>query len=857
MGRFSRNQRRNPGEPYGYGLDVAPGNTPRSRLSPITRAHGSSQLKERKAEMEEKNTYEGRVHATGKPVTHAAPIFGLFPEATESSQDPGSIPLSEESIPGAYESVADVFTMVRNRRRLVMITFLMSLLIAATYAYVQRNVYESAAEIRLLQVMDRSSMVEGRGTDSQYSSYVAGQMKVLKSTGLIGRYIDLAPPIDFGALPAIHGGIGASIFRRLRGNVMASGLLGTNLLNSSTGVVALQAQHAENPLTGGAESGDLEHGQPFGRDRLISAFHSALQVKRPVPGGAGNIVQVHLRAYRPEVAQSALQSYLNLYMEGAREQIRKDIAEARAVLREQLARAEDKMVQSKAALVAFAGTNGILSGAEAGVGPLAHLLNKSVERIVEAREAQERITDLPQAGRKRYGLSPSRTADEEFKGTVKQQLAAAEAEYSERATLYSPSFPKMVRLKSKIESLSEKLNEIQKGEKDAALRAAQNEERLGEYTLKAMKQEAAKVNSLQTQYALLQKREEVDRQSYQAIMNLSSEIETKWGMFVSGVSIIEPASLPSSPVAPRRALILLIGALLGLASGVATAVFAETVEDNRKAMDIEHLAAGLNTRPLGVVPDFRKIDPPHRGRRGTKPVELMLLDSCWNPATHAIRGIESAIYFLQANGRLKSAVISSAISQEGKTFLSLSLGIAMSFREEERTLVVDADMREPRLHTMFGLSEPGAGLSTVLSDGTIKLSKVIRPSSRPGLFYMTSGAVPPDPLVLLRSSRFRELFGRLEKHFDNILIDSPPVLACPDYMPLCNLAKGVILVVGQGRTLNDEVRETMRLIRSVPDARLLGVVLNRAQPYGGRYGSAGCRRSRYYYRYSYPQQRTT
>ena len=220
-----------------------------------------------------------------------------------------------------------------------------------------------------------------------------------------------------------------------------------------------------------------------------------------------------------------------------------------------------------------------------------------------------------------------------------------------------------------------------------------------------------------------------------------------------------------------------------------------------------------------------------------------------NAVGHIIRDIETSLAFFYSANRSTITMVSSAISQEGKTFVAASLAWAMSTREGQRTLVIDADMRRPRLHQLFQCQDPGPGLSTVLADKRIRLSHVIRHSRIPGLCYLSAGPVPEDALALLRTQRFRNVVASLAKYFSNIVIDSPPVLCVPDYMPLCHVSRNVVLVVRQGETLQEEVRKSASSIRSVPGTNIMGLILNRAQLSHGRYSSASSARSPY--RYSY------
>ena len=157
-------------------------------------------------------------------------------------------------------------------------------------------------------------------------------------------------------------------------------------------------------------------------------------------------------------------------------------------------------------------------------------------------------------------------------------------------------------------------------------------------------------------------------------------------------------------------------------------------------------------------------------------------------------------------------------------------------------------MRRPRIHNVFGNDRVGAGLSTIFTENVRQWSRLVHTSHLPGLFYMTSGPLPVNPVAILSSDRMRELLGELERVFDYVVLDAPPIIGLPDALVLSDLADGTVLVVEDSRVNREELRESLRLAGSSRRALLLGVVLNKIRPSSGWFGY---KYSDYYYRGAY------
>ena len=192
--------------------------------------------------------------------------------------------------------------------------------------------------------------------------------------------------------------------------------------------------------------------------------------------------------------------------------------------------------------------------------------------------------------------------------------------------------------------------------------------------------------------------------------------------------------------------------------------------------------------------------------------------------SEAFKTVRTNVLFSSAEEGLRSLVVTSAGPGEGKSICSANIAIAMA-QTGLRVLLVDADMRRPRVHEIFEIAEE-PGLSNLLT-GNAKASEVIQKSKIPGLFLMSAGHIPPNPAELLSSPKFVDFLGALEDHFDWVVLDTPPVLVVADSMVVANKTTGVVFVVGADQTNRNAARNAIEQLTAT-NANVLGSVLNRA-----------------------------
>lgn len=290
------------------------------------------------------------------------------------------------------------------------------------------------------------------------------------------------------------------------------------------------------------------------------------------------------------------------------------------------------------------------------------------------------------------------------------------------------------------------------------------------------------------------------------------------------ISVLRSATEPTRPVSPNTPLNVAFGFLAGLVIGLGVALLIEVLDTRiRGERDVRALtdAAILG----GIAFDKETVRRP-----------LVVQAEPASARAEAFRSLRTNLQFLDVEGGPRSFVVTSALPEEGKTTTAANLAITIA-QSGARVVVVDADLRRPRLAEQLGL-EGAVGLSDVLI-GRVPLADALQQWGRVPLHVLPAGALPPNPSELLGSHAMAMVVRSLESQFDAVLFDAPPLLPVTDGAVLAKQTRGALLLVAAGRTRRDEFVGAIRAIENV-DARLSGVVITMVPTKGadayGRYG---------------------
>jgi capsular exopolysaccharide synthesis family protein len=299
----------------------------------------------------------------------------------------------------------------------------------------------------------------------------------------------------------------------------------------------------------------------------------------------------------------------------------------------------------------------------------------------------------------------------------------------------------------------------------------------------------------------------------------------------SNVRPLDRALVPGTPVSPKLRVNVMAASVLSLFLGLALVGLLVFLDRSIKTTNDAQQATGAPV--LGIIP---MLDAPDLTNDNDSSRDLYVHQHPTSRIAECCRSLRTNILFSAADRAIKTIVVSSANPREGKTTSVIYLGTTMA-QSGQRVLLIDTDMRRPRLHVSLGVSRQ-TGLSNLIV-GEDDYDSVIRSTAIPNLFVLPCGPLPPNPAEVLMTHRFEAVLAELGKRFDLIILDSPPLNVVTDAVVLSKQTDGVILVAHADKTLREELKRSSKQIKAV-GGKIFGVIVNAIEP---------DHRSGYYYSY--------
>ncbi len=421
---------------------------------------------------------------------------------------------------------------------------------------------------------------------------------------------------------------------------------------------------------------------------------------------------------------------------------------------------------------------------------------------------------------------------------LREQYLLSTHECAELRERYLAQHPNLVACESKIASRLKAYRgalEALAYAAETSLKQSRAEEKNLLKLVEDAKAEAFEVNKKQIEFERIQREASNNQRLYDAVLKRLKDIELSSLLRTSNARVLDQARPLYTPVRPDVPRTLWIGALMGLLGGMALA-FALEFLDNTVASqsDIEQR---LNVAFLGLVPT---ISPEKLAAGGP---DLVVFREPKSAIAECCRAIRTNLLFMTPDKPFRTLLVTSANPQEGKSSTVINLGITMA-QSGSRVLLVDTDMRRPRLHKAFKVSNE-VGISSVVV-GERTLDDAIKSTEVPNLFVLPCGPIPPNPSEMLHTRAFRELLEQVQGKFDKVVLDSPPVGVVADAAVLASGADASLLVLKAARTPREMARKAVRALSDV-NAKLLGAILNDVDLENPKYGEVYYA----YYRYGY------
>lgn len=720
----------------------------------------------------------------------------------------------------------DYLRVLVKRRWTVVSVFMLIVLAVAVHTFTATPIYQATSRVVIeKENPNLVSIEEVMSVDSTGTDYYQTQYKIIESRVVareVIRELDLANSAEFlpppeDTLAAQVKGWAADLVDGVK--TWFTGLLKTDDDPAGAGAAA-----------GGEGSTDIE---------LVSDFLARVSVK---PIRNSRLVDVSVEAKDPGMAARMTNALVRTYIDQNLEIKLAATKDAVHWLGERIAEERAKVEKAENDLLRYKEEHQIITDFSSDAEQItAQKLATLNQQVVEAEanrvEAETRyqqalaLEDDPAM----LDSIPEVLANDLIK-EIKRMEVGLYNQMSELSEKYGRNHPQMVAINSELADLRKR----KAVEARRVVNALKNEFQLAlvkEESLKKalalQKEEVLALNKKAVQFGVLKRQAESSRQMYELLIKRFKETSLTEEMKTGNIRVIDRAEVPQNPVKPKKKLNLLLALVVGLFTGVGLAFFLEYLDNTVKTP--EDVTDYLKVPYLGPIPAFSK-----NGTARDIPPELITIHSPKSTASESYRGLRTSILFSATDQKPAVIMVTSAGPLEGKTITSSNLAVTLA-RSHQPVLLIDGDMRRPRVHRVFQ-SSPKKGLSGILV-GRHTAEEAIEETPVKGLYLMSVGHLPPDPSELIGSNAMEKLIADLKATYQYIVIDTPPVTAVTDAVVLSRFVDGVVFVSRIGAMPRQVLKNSLAQLKAVR-ARLLGVTLN-----GVGTGKDSYYYSQYYYSY--------
>lgn len=405
--------------------------------------------------------------------------------------------------------------------------------------------------------------------------------------------------------------------------------------------------------------------------------------------------------------------------------------------------------------------------------------------------------------------------------SLRQKRAELAADYQRLMTQFEPGYPAARAIQSQISQLDRSIAREEgrvSGSLQGDFREARERERVLEVRVNQLKESYLDLRRRSIQYNIYQQEVDTNRALYDGVLQRFKEIGVAGGVGVNNVSIVDPARAPERPSSPHLIINLAVALLAGLVLGAGIAFALEQIDE--AIADPVEVERRLGLPLLGSVPKLSN---------GT-PMEALLDRK--SEMVDAYLAIQTNLSFATEHGVPRSIAVTSTRPAEGKSTTALALATMLA-RAGRKVILVDGDMRAPSVHHLGGVGHQ-LGLSNFLA-GDDNIDRLTFPMTDLGFTAMSAGPLPPNAAELLTGSRLSILLERLLETFDNVVLDSPPVMGLADAPLIASRVEGVIYAVESHGIRSSMVKTALARLASA-NARVFGGVLTKFEARKAHYG---------------------
>ena len=718
-------------------------------------------------------------------------------------------------------SLKDYLFIVLKRKWLILSLVLVITSLVAIQSFRAPSIYEGETTIRIQQkqpsILQTDKIVINGQNDP---NFWGTQLKLLQNPAL-ARQVVLT--LDLPHNPAFFGSQSQTGFFDSLRRMFSSPAKPTTDQRAVPGGLAVNSE-SQNAL-GRLTPEEIEKLEAY-EDAII-----ANEVIEPIPNT--NLVKIIYRHSDPELAQKIANTLAEVFKNYNLAIATEGSTKAEDLLAKEIARLQSQIQQDQEVQWNYAKNHNLPLTTEAAGNLEAQRLATLSAQLLTAQNERKQVQAALEAAKNEK--DPFSIPDVNASGRVEKlrdRISALKEQRDALLVIYTKEWPAVKKIDAQIEGLEVELKKAPTEILTSMQRryeAAVSRENL----LRRAYEEQKATTTQQTRDTIdlmaLTHQLETNKQLLNTLLQRQRELDVANGNGGNEVSIATPSRLPKSPVGPPRLRNIIIAFLLSLAGGIGLAFLLDFLDDTVKSVeDVDryiHLPA-LALIPAGGDRGAPRLTGALRGGPPPAPsntTALAMITDARSPIAESYRHLRTSLLLSSAGKPPKTILITSSQPAEGKTTTGINTAFMLAQTGAE-VLMIDCDLRRPRLHAQFELPNT-KGLTTWLS-GERNLDDLIQKCDKaPNLKVLTSGPVPPNPAELLGSEEMRKLLNILSERFNHIIIDSPPAISFTDASILSTMVDGVILVVHGGRSSRAVVRRAKQQLLDV-GAHVFGVVLN-------------------------------